>query len=109
MITLQAITGLLIAAVLNVLGTGQREVAKVENEPVVKTESKAPVTFYHIGNGVYSPNQPNGTNCQPVDPRPCTIIYLNEEDVEGVEEFELDSPSQPDGEHENSAANGIWQ
>lgn len=36
MITLQAITGLLIAAVLNVLGTGQREVAKVENEPVVK-------------------------------------------------------------------------
>lgn len=36
MITLQTITGLLIAAVLNVLGTDQREVAKVENEPVVK-------------------------------------------------------------------------
>ena len=36
MITLQAITGLLIAAVLNVPGTGQHEVAQVENEPVVK-------------------------------------------------------------------------
>ncbi|HWK56525.1 MAG TPA: hypothetical protein VNQ80_04265 [Parapedobacter sp.] len=36
MITLQTITGLLIAAVLNVLGTGQHEVAQVENEPVVK-------------------------------------------------------------------------
>jgi|SRR5690606_15498199 len=39
MITLQTITGLLIAAVLNVLGTGQHEVAQVENEPVVKEES----------------------------------------------------------------------
>jgi len=38
MITLQAITGLLIAAVLNVLGTGQHEVAQVEKEPVVKEE-----------------------------------------------------------------------
>ncbi|MFC3198230.1 hypothetical protein ACFOET_11465 [Parapedobacter deserti] len=39
MITLQTITGLLIAAVLNVQGTGQREVVQVENEPVVKEVS----------------------------------------------------------------------
>lgn len=38
MITLQAITGLLIAAVLNVPGTSQREVAQVEEKPVVKEE-----------------------------------------------------------------------
>jgi len=43
MITLQTITGLLIAAVLNVLGTNQHEVAQVENESVVK-EGSAQIT-----------------------------------------------------------------
>ena len=99
------------AAVVVALGVSQHVTnTPIEEKPLVEAEKPmAPVTFYHIGNGVYSPNQPNGTNCQPVDPRPCTIVYLNAEDVEGVEEFEIGTPSQPDGEHEDSAAKGIWQ
>ena len=51
MITLQTITGLLIAAVLNVLGTGQHEVAKVENEPVVKEGVTALDNVWYVYDG----------------------------------------------------------
>src|SRR5690606_15290222 len=97
MITLQTITGLLIAAVLNVLGTGQHEVASVENEPVVKKEirSFAPMWFhlkedgdpedandYELANGTGSAPQ----SCNPGDEEICSIFA--EPNVDGTPDLE---------------------
>lgn len=63
MITLKIITGLLIAAVLQVPGTTQHEVAKVEEEPMVKqinqSEEILQPTWYVL--------DPNGTPTNPAD------------------------------------------
>lgn len=98
----------LIAALMAVPGTGQKEVATVGEEPVVKKEVKTltPVTFYHKGSGLYERNPGSGTNCQPLSSNPCKIIYEDENDVEDVESFTLDD--RPMGESQD-VDQGIWQ
>lgn len=101
MITLQTITGLLIAAVLNVLGTGQREVAQVENEPVVKEvrlnlpwhftgglgDSPTEADNYQSGS---APNCPLGTN---------TVCELTAPD-DGTGQPDMEAEVEVEGESE---------
>lgn len=64
------------------------------------------VPFYHMGDGLYKREAPpQGTNCAP-DPLTCTITYLDESDVENIEEFTL--PNQPAGQTSESG-NGVWE
>lgn len=97
----------LIAALLSVPGTGQKEVATVGEEPVVKKEVKtlAPATFYHKGSGIYERNPGLGTACQPDLVYPCTITYDDETEVENLDGFEYDERPLFD---RTESDEGVW-
>lgn len=95
MITLQTMTGLLIAAVLSVLGTNQHEVTKVGEEPMVKGETVA-TQLYVYQNSTSSgarnpanwiPTAPeNEPNCGEEGPVPCKI-QLDLSQFDDMEEY----------------------
>ena len=63
------------------------------------------VMFYHVGNGEYQRTAPPGTNCQAGASLPCTIEYLDENDVIDIESFQYNE--KPEGDI-NESNNGTW-